>query len=133
METKSAVASCSRRLVSASFGQNAPASAALILRSRAIGPRKQIFTAFRRCVSKHEGAVAAVLILRDARKHVRILRHVFGMRAPQDEDEHCALLGFVWPKCTALSCPHAEEPRVRVRAHRPSPRSRAASRSMRAR
>src|SRR5215469_15971302 len=32
-----------------------------------------------------------VLILRDARTSVRSLPNVFGMRAPQDEDEHCVV------------------------------------------
>jgi hypothetical protein len=42
-----------RRL--ASFRQNVPPSPALMLRSRAFGPRAQIVNAVRRGVSKHEG------------------------------------------------------------------------------
>src|SRR5262245_50496803 len=72
METRPEIASYSRRLALASFGQNAPPSPALMLRSHAFRPHTQVFNAPRRGVSKHEGAPLAVFILRDARTRVRI-------------------------------------------------------------
>jgi hypothetical protein len=58
----------------ASFGQNAPRTVVLMLRSIAVGRERRRFhsPSALRCVSKHEGHAVAVLILRDARKRVRL-------------------------------------------------------------
>jgi len=95
-----AIASCNRRSVSHGASRHAPhwlrfakmhrASSPLMLRS--VAARTSTPPPRHRCAAMRLEAWgrmhSLVLILRDARTRVRSLPNVFGMRAPQDEDEH---------------------------------------------